>query len=195
MIIVDLRLLQVGDERGKALPDLPDQVPHAHVPPQRQEPVPGDEHLAVRVGGEAGELVLELEHGHAGAVVPAPERRERDHLLRHALEPLRHVHLRLAATLRQLVEHPAHGVGDEGHERLEVLGVERGGEDAAVAGPRVAVEVAEAVALELADERVRLVPVEVLRPRQQHLTDQLRRADRQPRLGPEPDQMLRTCTI
>uniref|UniRef100_A0A0E0EF90 Uncharacterized protein n=1 Tax=Oryza meridionalis TaxID=40149 RepID=A0A0E0EF90_9ORYZ len=80
--------LQAGDELGEVAPDLPVELPHAAVLPRGEEPVPGDVHLAVRLGGVAGELVLEPEHGGAVVVVPAAERGERDGLLRHALEPL-----------------------------------------------------------------------------------------------------------
>ena len=190
--------LQAGDELGEVAPDLPVELPHAAVLPRGEEPVPGDVHLAVRLGGVAGELVLEPEHGGAVVVVPAAERGERDGLLRHALEPLGDVDLRLAGAagaraLRQLVEHAGDGAGDERRDHPVVLGVERRRAHPAAARPPLAVEVAEAVALELADHRVRLVPVEVIRPRQEHLPDQLRLAHHQPRRPPKPNQMHRTC--
>jgi hypothetical protein len=59
-------------------------------------PVAGDEDLAEGLGGEGHEARLHAEHDAAG-VIAAPERGARDGLLGHRLEPLRHVHLHLAA--------------------------------------------------------------------------------------------------
>jgi hypothetical protein len=76
---------------------------------------------------------------------------------------------------------------------FEVVRVEGVGEDAAVERPLVAVEADEAVALELAHHRVRLVAVERLRARQEDLAHQLRLRHRQARRRPEPDQEVRSC--
>jgi hypothetical protein len=86
-------------------------------------PVAWYEDLAERLGGEGHELVLHGEHG-AAVVIAAAEGDPRDGLLRHLLEPLRHVHLHLAASAGRrhrppLIRQRGHGSADVGHQPLQ----------------------------------------------------------------------------
>ena len=80
-------------------------------------PVARDEDLAERLGGEGHELALHGEHG-AAVVVAAAEGDPRDGLLRHLLEPLRHIHLHLAAAAGHRHRSPL--VGQRGHRLADV---------------------------------------------------------------------------
>jgi hypothetical protein len=85
-----------ADKLDERTPDLPVQPPRQPVLPGGQEPVARYEDLLERLGGGGHEVRLHAEHGAARVVAPA-ERCARDGLLRDGLEPLRYVHIHLAA--------------------------------------------------------------------------------------------------
>ncbi|RWW30241.1 hypothetical protein GW17_00005189 [Ensete ventricosum] len=158
-------------------------------------PVARDEDLAEGLGREDHLLGLQLEDGLPVLVAPS-EGGLGDGLLRDDLKPLGHIDLHLLAGGGQPPHHVQHRLPDERYHQLI---------DPYIASsisryspirefPSTSTDPkAEPLALELPDQRVGLVPLEDIGPRQEDLADEAGVGDGKARGRPEPQQERGAC--